>query len=435
MDRWITANKAQGWFVAALLVVFAAVSVQYTIKVLTPRNGETTRSAIVRWRDQLLQLDAGENIYEKFTYPNPPIMALLLRPIAELPPLTGALVWYYLKVAMALASFAMVFRLSADVGVDFPPWAKAVAVLLCLRPVLGDLMHGNVNLLILFLVVSALMLFRNEWDLGAGIALALAIACKVTPALFVPYFLWKGAWRVLIGVTIGLALFLFVVPAAFLGWAENWTMLSSWTQNMVTPFLVGGVVTSEHSNQSLPGLVQRLLTASPSFSDYQGDRYVPLAYHNFIDVGRAAGWITKGMLLLFSLLVVGTCRTPLRDRTRASWGAEFAIICLGMLLFSERTWKHHAVVLMVPFVVLCYQFAAAELNRSRRWLIVAALVSSALLMFSTSTAAWPDAWAKLAQVYGAYTLTFLILLFASACVLIPAPTASQTEQRALSQAA
>src|SRR5437762_12357552 len=40
--------------------------------------------------------------------------------------------------------------------------------------------------------------------------------------------------------------------------------------------------------------------------------------------------------------------------------AEFALIVLGMLLFSERTWKHHCVTLMLPFGVLCYYLAACD---------------------------------------------------------------------------
>jgi len=177
------------------------------------------------------------------------------------------------------------------------------------------------------------------------------------------------------------------------------------------------------------------LTASPSFSDFQSDKYVSIAYHNFVDVGGAARWITKAMLGLFVLLVAWTCRSSLQDRKRASWGAEFAIVCLGMLIFSERTWKHHAVVLMVPFAVLCYQMAAMDLSRARRIAILVALSTSALLMLATSTAAWPDAWAKLAQVYGAYTVTFLILLATSAMVSIRAKPVSQTTHRPLSQAA
>src|SRR5437867_3507319 len=137
--RWPALS--QRTFVIALLAVFAVVSVQYTLKALDTRNGRQDRSAILRWRDQLLQLDSGENIYQRFTYPNPPIMALLLRPLASLPPTVGAFVWYFIKVGLALLSLALTFRIIETAEAPFPPWAKALAALLVLRPILGDLTH------------------------------------------------------------------------------------------------------------------------------------------------------------------------------------------------------------------------------------------------------------------------------------------------------
>src|SRR5262245_10538738 len=342
--RWPAISQRA--FVVALLGLFVAVSVQYSLKVLDARHGVQSRSAIQRWREQLLQLDAGENIYARFTYPNPPIMALMLRPIADLPPLAGALTWFYLKVAMALAG---VFRGIETPERPSPPWATALAVLFSLRPVVGDLSHGNVNLFILFLVAAMLYAFRRGWDVAAGVILALAIACKVTPALFAIYLLWKRAWRVIAGCAVGLVLFFGPMPALFLGWDLNVELLGSWIRQMVLPFLLGGVVTSDHPNQSLPGLVARMLTASPSFSTYVNDVYTPVEYYNFISLNPSiAKWLVRGCMALFAGFVIWTCRAPIR--TRGGWrlAAEAGIIAVGMLLFSERTWKHHWVMLVVP---------------------------------------------------------------------------------------
>jgi alpha-1,2-mannosyltransferase len=402
---------------ALLLVGLAAVSIQYTIKALDERSGKQDRSAILRWRDQLLRLDGGENIYERDRYPNPPIMALLLRPLADLPPVAGALAWYYLKVGMVLAAFAMTFRLIEDTGRSFPVWAKALTVVVSLRPIVGDLTHGNVNLFILFLVVAALAAFQRDWDLTAGIVLALAIACKVTPALFVVYFAWKRAWRLLAGVAFGLGLFVIVIPSAVLGWQNNAEMLASWCDHMVMPFLAGGAITSEHQNQSLPGLIVRLLTASPSFSDYDGTAYVPTQFHNFATLGTSsAAWLVKAAIA--TLLAIGAwcCRTPTRPRANAALAAEYALVLLGMLLFSERTWKHHCVTLMVPLAVVCY--AAARAVGARRVFLFCSLFLVQVLFLATSTGLWPDAWAKLAEVYGAYTAGFLLLASAVAFVIV-----------------
>jgi hypothetical protein len=420
---------AERAFLLGLLVVFAAVSVQYTIKVLDLRNGEEKRSAIVRWREQLLELDTGKDIYLARNYPNPPIMALVLRPLADLPPLAGGLVWYYLKVAMALAAFALTFRLVEEPGQPFPSWAKALAVLLSLRPILSDLTHGNVNLFILFLVVVALTAFRRGWDVLAGLVMALAIACKVTPALFVGYFLWKRAWRTLFGIQIGLILFLFLVPAIFLGWGKNLELLSSWVHQMVTPFLVAGFVTSEHSNQSLPGLIHRLLTHSASSATYVDDLYTPTEYHNLLALGpQAAGWVVKGCMAAFASIGIWCCRTPTRPRASAGLAAEYALVVLGMLLFSERTWKHHGVTLVLPFGVLCYVLATGSFGPRMRAILITTLVAVQVALATTSTGLLPDEWAKLGQVYGAYTWAFLMLSAALAAVLRTRGTEAKSHQ-------
>lgn len=401
-----TSPVAQRWFVAVLVCFFVGLSVHYSFKAIHHR------SAVLRWQAQIASMGDGEDIYQRYNYPNPPIMAILLTPLAKMPPLAFALIWFYLKVGMVLLTFGMVFRLAETPATPFPPWAKAVAVLLSLRPIMGDLEHGNINLFIVFLVVGALYAFHQRRDLLCGVLLALAIACKVTPALFVAYLVWKRAWKSLAGVVLGLGLFFWVVPACFLGWEQNNQLLGSWVDQMVKPFVVGGVVTSEHNNQSLPGLVFRLLTESPSFSTYDAnDQYVPTEYHNILSLSvRQAGWLIKGCMALFAGLVMLTCRT--RTEPRAGWrlAAEYSIVVLGMLLFSERTWKHHCVTLVLPFGVICYCLATCPLSRRFRWALVAALAVVTLLMATTSTSLLDERAAKLAQVYGAYVWSCVILV-------------------------
>lgn len=413
----------RGYFVAALLLFFGVVSVHYSVKAVQQR------SAFVRWQSQLLAMDEGEDIAKQFNYPNPPVMAVLLLPLARLHPLAGALTWFYLKVGMTLLAIHWVFRLVQSPGRPFPPAAQALAVLLSLRPILGDLEHGNVNLFILFLIAAALAAFQARRDVLSGLLLGLAISCKVTPALFIPYLAWKRAWRALAGVVLGLGLFLWpgVVPALRLGFAENQHQLVSWYEEMVRPFLIEGKVTTDHQNQSLPGLVYRLATASPSFSTYVDNVYTPTEFHNFLslDPGQAR-WLVKGCMALFALVIVWTCRTPTEPRQGWRLAAEFSLVVLGMLLFSERTWKHHCVTLLLPFAVICYYlFACRPGTKAMSVWLVAVLAITTLLIASTSTVFEKD-FAKMAQVYGAYTLAH-ILLAGTLAVLLRTASGSGAE--------
>ena len=86
-----------------------------------------------------------------------------------------------------------------------------------LRPFLSDLHHGNNNLVILFLIVAALEAWRRGYDVLAGLVLALAISYKVTPALFVLYFLLKRSWRAAGATVLGMGVFLLIVPSLVIG--------------------------------------------------------------------------------------------------------------------------------------------------------------------------------------------------------------------------
>jgi hypothetical protein len=419
-----TAPRWQRWFLAGLFLLLVGVGAQYVAKV----GGNDHRSAFLRWRTQILHIDRGGHIYDEHNYPNPPIMALLLRPLAELPPLFGSLLWFWLKVGMAFLVYHWVFRLVQDEGRPFPVWARVLAVALTLRPIAGDLTHGNVNIFILFIVVGALVAFRAGRDATSGLVLGLAIACKVTPALFVPYFLWKRAWRALAGCGIGLVLSLWLVPGLFLGFERNVCLLGEWTDNMIVPYVVHGKVTTEHQNQSLPGLVYRLTTRLPSFTEWDQKiwSYVPVAYHNLLSLDPAlAGLLVKLCMFGFAIIVVWTCRTPSLQRRRWRLAAEYSLVMLGMLLFSERTWKHHCVSLVLPIALLVYCLATQRLAVGRRRLIIVVLIMSSVLMASTGSGLFgsgADEIAKLAEVYGAYVWANLLLVVALVALLRQRPS-------------
>jgi alpha-1,2-mannosyltransferase len=417
----------QRWLVAALVLFFGVIYVQYALKI--NHSEHSTRSAFLRWKTQLEDLDDGVNVWDKYAYPNPPIMALILRPFHQLAPTLGSSLWFGCKAILALASIVMVLTLLDSPARPFPLWGKALAVLMSLRPIEGDLVHGNVNLLILFLVVAFLYALCHRHDKLAGVLLGLSIACKLTPALFLFYLIWKRAWKTLIASAIGLVAFVLLIPAAAFGWSNNLDYLQSWHCQMVAPY-AAGVVTSEHKNQSLPGLLHRMLGEEPSFSDYDGDRKIVLETHNVVTWNReVVQAITIGCMALFTLLAMTFCGTSIETRSRLQLMAEFSVVVLGMLLFCERTWKHHCVTLLLPFSVIAYCISTRSFSLRVRWYLGGTLALVALLMLATSTGIYDqhvdatDRLGKLAQVYGAYVWAFLLLLASMFVVLRKSPDA------------
>lgn len=403
----------QRWLIVVLACVFLAVHVQYTLKLRHSEHGN--RSAFLRWRAPLAELDDGVNVWEKYAHPNTPLTTILLKPFLDLPPMLGSSLWFLCKSVLALASILGMLMLLDSAERPIPLWGKMLAVALSIRPIAGDLMHGNVNLLILFLIVAMLIATLNRHGMLAGLLLGFAIACKLTPALFLFYFLWKRAWTTLLGAGVGLFVFV-LLPGAVFGWNNNLTYWQSWRHQMVAPY-AAGIVSSEHKNQSLPGLLHRMLGAEPSFSEYDGDVKIVLETHNLVSWDRQA---VQGMILasmvLFSFAAMGFCRASMRDPPRLELIAEFSVVILGMLLFCERTWKHHCVTLLVPFCVLAYVVSNGSFARGQRWCAGIALGLTCSLMLSTSTAVFDqhldahERVGKLAQVYGAYVWAFLVLL-------------------------
>jgi alpha-1,2-mannosyltransferase len=405
----------------ALVLFFGAIYTQYALKINHSDHG--VRSAFLRWKTQLEDLDHGVNVWAKYAYPNPPVMVLILKPFLQLAPALGSSLWFCCKAALALASILGVLSLLDLPERPFPAWGKALAVLMSLRPLEGDLVHGNVNLLILFLIVASLYAFCRRRDSLAGLFLGLSIACKLTPALFLLYFLWKGAWKTLFAAALSMLAFVLFIPAVAFGWSNNLDYLQSWHHQMVAPY-AAGIVTSEHKNQSLPGLLHRMLSEEASFSDYQGDCKVVLETHNFVGWERdTVQGLIVACMALYVLLAMGFCRASIQKRPGLQLLVEFSVIVLGMLLFCERTWKHHCVTLLLPFSVLAYCVSTPRFSRGFRWYLGITLMLVALLMLSTSTGIYDqhtevqDRFGKLAQVYGAYVWAFLLMLAGTFVIL------------------
>ncbi len=297
-----------------------------------------------------------------YYFPNPPILPLTLYPLMVLPPVIGALAWYAIKVGMTTWSALVLLKMARGRGRPLAGWAVGLILLLSLRPILSDLQHGNINLLILFLIVASLLAWQKGRDYSAGTLLALAIAYKVTPALFLPYYAYKRSWKAVGATLVGLVLFLLVVPGAILGPRFNWQCLMSWRQNIISPFVEGDVIPSvQEVNQSMPGVVTRLLTQPKTNGEFNnGYTDHDLNLVSWDPEAVAIG--IKVTAVLFVALLAWFCRTRTSRRDDPRLLGEFALVVLTMLFVSERSWKHHYVTLLLPYTYLVYQMVACPLS-------------------------------------------------------------------------
>lgn len=395
-------------WITALCTVFGA-AVVYADK------AAEERSAFIRWRHQVLQFWRGENIYDEMMFPNPPIMPLTLLPFVMLPPVPGALCWFVLKAALTAGSIGMCFRMVRSERRPLPSYVQAMVLLFSFRPILSDLHHGNNNLVILFLIVATLYAWRKGYDVLAGLALALAISYKVTPALFVPYFLYKRSWRTVGATCAGMGLFLLVIPGLIIGPTFNGECLATWWHRMLSPFFSKGFVSPQEINQSMVGVLTRLLTDTKT----GGGRYDVHLDLNLVSwPPRLVGLLLKAVSVGLVGLLALFCRTRTERRDDPRLLGEFALVVLTMLFVSERSWKHHYVTLLLPYTYLAYRVGVARVSGPVRWLLGSAMVLSVLLMATTSSELGGlfarHQGHKIAQGYGMFLWAGVVLYLATA---------------------
>jgi alpha-1,2-mannosyltransferase len=227
--------------------------------------------------------------------------------------------------------------------------ALAVAALaLWIEPVTKALSLGQIEPLLMLLVVWDLTRQDKRWWKGAGIGLAAGI--KLVPLIFIPYLLLAGKIRQALVAT---ATFAATILTGFLVLPRQ--SASYWLTGY---FMRPGRTGSVHSlvNQSLLGMVARLYgTVEPA----QGP-WVPLA------LAVAIGGIVGGAMLSRS------------GRPVQGW----ILVGITSVLVSPISWDHHW-VWVVPVLGLLAGLAMSARPLSKAGYIVAILALAGVL------GAWP----------------------------------------------
>ncbi|MGW3115938.1 glycosyltransferase 87 family protein [Streptomyces sp. NPDC001107] len=248
-----------------------------------------------------------------FTYP--PFAAVSMLPMA----LVGLRTAIAGSLLLNLAALAWVLHILTEGAWRRYGWfgcALGACMLALFEPLRDTFSFGQVNLVLLALVLTDAWLLRTGRERWAGVGIGLAAAIKLTPAVFIGLFLLARRWRaaaVATAVTAG--------ATAFAAWVAPGASRFYWTEALWDTSRVGRL--DYVSNQSLQGILARL---------GESDRRV---------------W---GLAVLV-VLGIWTWRT-LQAVAAADWPAAFALTGLTACLVSPITWVHHLVWLLPSFAVL-----------------------------------------------------------------------------------
>ncbi|WP_405884904.1 glycosyltransferase 87 family protein [Streptomyces sp. NBC_01136] len=257
-----------------------------------------------------------------FTYP--PFAALVMLPMA----LVG------LRTAIAVALLLNLVALAVVVWILVGPalrrygWfgcALAVCLLALLEPVRDTFSFGQVNLLLLALVLSDAWLLSTGRGRRAGVGIGLATAIKLTPALFIALLLLARRRR-----AAGVAAAVAAAATALAAWLVPDASRFYWTEALWDTDRIGRL--DYVSNQSVQGVLARL--AAPG------------------EPSRVA-WAATALLVL----CVWAWRA-VRALADEDWTAAFALTGIAACLVSPITWVHHLVWLLPSFAVLLHRHRA-----------------------------------------------------------------------------
>ncbi|MFC1416380.1 glycosyltransferase 87 family protein [Streptacidiphilus cavernicola] len=296
---------------------------------------------MVVYRDEGDTVRHGTNLYTMVvpqfhlvaTYP--PFAAMLFVPTTYVP--VGVL--RLLVTGTNLALLGVLARLSFQlVGWPRRPVRPIAAIAVVgagvwLEPVWTTLKYGQINLLIICLILADLT--RPDHARGKGLLIGIAAGLKLTPGVFGVYLLLTGRPRA------ALVSFAGFLGTALLGWiALPHASERFWTHYLYDSHRVG--VTSIPDNQSLRGALARLLhEPDPGLS-----------------WTLLAGATAVGGLAVAAYATRSDRHVPHAE----AWG----VVCAGVtaLLISPISWTHHW-VWCVPLLVLLAAEAVTEQQRPR----------------------------------------------------------------------
>lgn len=278
----------------------------------------------------------------KWPYLYPAPFAVGMLPLALLPILAGALVFYLLSLAAFWDAWR---RLRAHF--ELRPWCAWPLLALSL-PAISTLQRGQVNLILLWLLVLFADLLSRGREGRAGIALGIAIALKVMPALpLLGLLVLRGRLRATLAAGATL-LGAFALPIPFLGLEGTLACHRTWLLRFPLRYL------SEPLSRVLPG-APGAVAPLDSFDIHIGNNQSLSSVA--VRLGEMVGLQVPATVLLLIplaaliLMVAFAFRTSSQGHPRDPW-VDVGVFVTASVLVSPMAWHFHFVYLCLPLAAL-----------------------------------------------------------------------------------
>ncbi|EQA35962.1 PF09594 family protein [Leptospira inadai serovar Lyme str. 10] len=262
-------------------------------------------------------------------YIYPPTFAFLLIPLSFSEYEVSSAVFFCLNFGALVASLLLIGKfLKRDGQFLF----LTAVVLLCFRFIENHQNNNQVGFILIFLILSSVTV-KKDWL--AGLLLALAIVIKITPAVFLFYFLVKRRYSVLF-YALGFGALWAFLPAFFEP-SFTWNMNQTWYELVLEKYLKSPAIRAWKNNQSLSSTLAKYFLQYADIMN-QGRFGMPLVELTLNQIK----WIGN-------ILSIGIAAPYLY---RAYKGASDGFLLSGLfffsVLFSGISWIHAFVFLLFP---------------------------------------------------------------------------------------
>lgn len=286
------------------------------------------------------QLDAGRSPYLESAYLYPPATAVLCLPLARLPYVWARRAWFVLSLLAVVAAWALLTRTVG--GLDRPGLVVG-AVLAVVGTLSENLVLGQLQPLLLLLLVGAHWAARRRLEVLEGVLLGLAAGLKLWPALLALVPVTARRWRA-VGVTVAVAGSLVVG-----GWSLA-TALPGPSRPAGGDFLFG---TPSVFSAGAVGVALRSLSV-PAATEPIPSRWYRAGGH--LQTLRLSGLdMGVGATVALLALVVGLAAlagTGLLSGGPGAEGPRFASLLTLALLALPVSWYHYQLLQVVTLVLL-----------------------------------------------------------------------------------
>ncbi len=385
------ADSRRIWIIGAiiaLLTLTTLVAVQARQRVIKKQFSAHPRDTndFDRWMRMVPAFLHQHVNYVNDLFPTAPNNLVILAPFTWVSPANAQFIWVYCKLIFVVAIFWFAMNMLQGTGVQLHPAILALILATWFWPIIGDMQEGQINLLMLLPLAAGLWAAGKQtrpMDYLAGFMIGLAICIKVTPLIFIPYFIYRRRWKVALATVLGVCTWFVIMPSMVFGPVQALTWIIEWIRIMITPYVVHGTVRITEG-ESIPSFVTRLLRHVPAFKDFHHGAWQKY-YVNVVNLPAAlVDWLVRFILLAIVGAMAWWGRKPIKNYRGQQYLKECGCVTAFMLWASAWTWVPHYVTLI--FALFAAGMIASDLTypEKTRRLATWALILAAVLMLFTS---------------------------------------------------